>query len=147
LDTVLMEDTHDWYAQDDGGNVWYMGESVDNYEYDDQGNFQGINHDGAWEAGVDGAEAGILMWASPQIGRSYQQEYYEDEAEDMGRDIAVGVTVVLSDGTTYTGCLKVLEWTPLEPETLEYNYYAPGVGVVLEEPARGGEPTELTDAP
>ena len=26
LDELLIEDTHDWYAQDDDGNVWYMGE-------------------------------------------------------------------------------------------------------------------------
>ena len=28
----LHEDTEDWYAQDEDGNVWYFGEAVDNYE-------------------------------------------------------------------------------------------------------------------
>ena len=70
-------DTHDWYAQDDDGNVWYMGEEVINYEYDDDGNLLGTNSDGAWEAGVDGAQPGIIMWAAPQVGRSYYQEFYE----------------------------------------------------------------------
>jgi hypothetical protein len=24
LEELLIEDTHDWFAQDDAGNVWYM---------------------------------------------------------------------------------------------------------------------------
>ncbi len=51
LDGVLVEDTHDWYAQDTEGNVWYLGEDVDNY--DDQGEL--VDHDGSFEHGVDGA--------------------------------------------------------------------------------------------
>ena len=125
LDSVLIEDTHDWYAQDDAGNVWYMGEDVINYEYDDEGNLLETNSDGAWEAGVDGAEAGIIMWATPVPGPSYRQEFWEDEAEDMGLVIKTGVTVVLEDGTTYTNCVKTLEWTPLEPEGLEFKLDAP----------------------
>ena len=35
LDELLIEDTNDWFAQDDSGNVWYMGEDVPNYEYND----------------------------------------------------------------------------------------------------------------
>jgi hypothetical protein len=30
------------------------------------------------------------------------------------------------------------DWTPLEPKVLERKYYAPGVGLVLEEIVRGG---------
>ena len=60
--------------------------------------------------------------------------------------VAIGVTVE-SDGTTYANCLLTLEWTPLEPFALEYKYYAPGIGVVLEEPLDGEEPVELTSGP
>src|SRR5690349_10969726 len=28
----IVEGTYDWYAQDKDGNVWYLGEDVDNYE-------------------------------------------------------------------------------------------------------------------
>ena len=31
-DDLLMEDTHDWFAQDRDGNVWYFGEIALNYE-------------------------------------------------------------------------------------------------------------------
>ena len=46
-DDLIIEDTFDWYAQDTAGNVWYFGEIVVNYEYDDEGNFIGVNNDGA----------------------------------------------------------------------------------------------------
>ena len=49
-DDLILEDTFDWYAQDDAGNVWYFGEIVVNYEYDDEGNFVGINDEGAWSS-------------------------------------------------------------------------------------------------
>ena len=101
LDGLLIEDTNDWFAQDDEGNVWYMGEEVTNYEYDDDDNLIGTDHDGAWEAGVDDALPGIVMWADPEAGVSYYQEYYEDEAEDMGMVVALGVRVELENGTTY----------------------------------------------
>ncbi|MEE8148119.1 MAG: hypothetical protein V3T24_10980, partial [Longimicrobiales bacterium] len=146
-DGLLVEDTQDWYAQDDLGNVWYMGEEVINYEYDDDDNLIGTDNDGSWEAGVDGAEPGIVMWATPILGLSYRQEFYEDEAEDMGLLIATGVEVELQDGTTFQNCLQILEWTPLEPSALEYKYFAPGIGLVLEEPLPDGHPAELKSAP
>ena len=144
LGDLLIEDTHDWYAQDDAGNVWYMGESVDNYEYDDDGNLLGIDSDGAWEAGVDGAQPGIIMGASPVVGVSYRQEYYEDEAEDMAVIVAFNVEVELGDGTIYSNCLQILEWSELAPDALEYKYYVPGTGVVLEKPIGIDERVELT---
>lgn len=145
---VLIEDTHDWFAQDDEGNVWYMGEEVDNYEYDDEGNIVEINHEGAREAGLDvaglgtTARPGYVMKASPAPGDVYHQEYYKGEAEDMGEVIALGVEVTLGDGTTYT-CVQTRDYTPLEPDVNEYKYYAPGVGVVLEEVVDGDERLEL----
>mgnify|MGYP007073225855 FL=1 len=69
LDGLLIEDTFDWYAQDLQGNVWYMGEDVTDFEYDEDGNVIGMTHPGAWEAGEDVAgtgslaEPGILMKA------------------------------------------------------------------------------------
>ena len=52
LDGKLEELTYDWYAQDDSGNVWYFGEDVTSYNPD--GSVK--DHEGAWEAGVDGAK-------------------------------------------------------------------------------------------
>src|SRR4030095_11886516 len=33
---VIEEDTHDFYAQDTAGNVWYLCEDVTNYVYDNK---------------------------------------------------------------------------------------------------------------
>lgn len=138
LDGVIIEDTHDWYAQDDEGNVWYMGETVDNYNYDEGGNFIDITNEGAWEAGEDvaglgvTAYPGIIMKADPRVGDSYHQEYYEGGAEDLGAVIDSDVTITVA-GTVFTGCLKTQDWNPLEPGPPEYKYHAPGIGTVLEE--------------
>ncbi|NOY45427.1 MAG: hypothetical protein GXP50_08250 [Deltaproteobacteria bacterium] len=139
---LLIEDTHDWYAQDDAGNVWYMGEQVVNYEYDDEGNLLATDSEGAWEAGVNGAMPGYLMPASPAAGMSYYQEFYEDEAEDMAYVVATGIGVELEDAE-YTECVQTLDWNPLEPDVLEYKYYCPDVGMVKEEVITDEETVEL----
>jgi hypothetical protein len=130
LDGVIVEDTDDWFAQDDAGNVWYMGEAVQNYNYDEDGNLIDITDEGSWEAGVDGAEPGVNMWAVPVPRTSYRQELYRGQAEDMAFVIRTDASITLSDGTVYTGCLQTLEWVPLEPAAVEYKYWAPGIGLV-----------------
>ena len=84
-DGTPVEITDDWYAQDKDGNVWYLGEAVRNFE---NGKF--VDREGSFEAGVDGAEPGVVMPADPVPGLSYRQEYYKGEAEDKGEVITVG---------------------------------------------------------
>ena len=72
-----VEITDDWYAQDSDGNVWYMGEETAEYE-----NGKLVTRAGSFEAGVDGAQPGIIMPADPEVGQSYRQEYYKGKAED-----------------------------------------------------------------
>jgi hypothetical protein len=127
IDGKLVEDTDDWYAQDDDGNVWYFGEAVDNYN--DQGAI--ANHDGAWEAGVDGAKPGIIMLANPQPGESYRQEYYFNEAEDEAEVVELGLSVTVPF-STFNNVLKTREWTELEPDVSENKFYAPGTGLIKE---------------
>jgi hypothetical protein len=129
----LTEDTFDWYAQDEEGNVWYLGEDTKEYE-----NGEVVSTEGSWEAGVDGAEPGIVMPARPTVGRAYRQEYYAGEAEDMAEIIDVDGIV---DGPTghYDDVVTTKDWTPLEPGVIENKQYAPGVGVVHEELVAGGD--------
>ena len=126
LEGELIEDTHDWFAQDKEGNVWYLGEEVDNYE-----NGEIVNHDGAWEAGVDGALPGIIMHANPSdhVGEPYHQEYYEGEAEDMGEVLSVQESVTVPAGS-FEDVLQILDSTPLEPDVLEHKFFAEGVGEI-----------------
>ena len=139
LNGELIEDTDDWYAVDKDGNVWYFGEDVKNYK-------DGVVTDraGSWEAGVDGALAGILMWADPKVGSIYYQEYYKGQAEDVGEVLAKNETVTVPYGT-FQGCLKTEDTTALEPDVREYKYYCAGIGVVLEENVKDGTRVELTE--
>src|SRR5512146_2620167 len=70
LDGVLVEDTFDWYAQDTQGNVWYLGEDSRQIQ-----NGVVVGTEGSWEAGVNGASAGLIMLAQPKVGAQYQQEF------------------------------------------------------------------------
>ena len=136
VDGELEEDTRDYLAQDKAGNVWYFGEDVDNYE---DGKL--ANNDGAWLAGVDGAKPGILFPANPQVGQEYRQEFYKGEAEDMARIVALDQTVTSKLGI-HEGCVRTLEWTPLEADSEETKFFCPAVGGVALVADRQGKATE-----
>jgi hypothetical protein len=132
-DGVLIEDTSDWYAQDRAGNVWYFGEETLSFEDTPAG-----DPAGSWEAGVDGAQPGIVMLADPLTGDVYRQEFYAGAAEDLAlvRHVENGVKVPAG---SYDDVLVTEEWTPLEPNVIELKYYAKGVGVVAERQIFGGQ--------
>jgi hypothetical protein len=134
----LAERTTDWYAQDVRGNVWYFGEAT--AELDRSGHV--TSTEGSWQAGRDGAQAGIYMTARPRVGQSRRQEFYEGHAEDR---FAV-LTLRASVSVPYVSSNRALltkEWTPLEPGTLDHKYYVRGIGQVKEVATRG--PTERTE--
>ena len=87
-DGVMVENTFDWYAEDDDGNLWYFGE--DTTEFEDG---EPAGHAGAWEAGVDGALPGILLPADPEVGMTYRQEHYAGEAEDRAKVLSLDEAV------------------------------------------------------
>ncbi len=125
VDGELLEDTFDWFAQDIEGNVWYFGE--DSSEYEDG---EVISTEGSWEAGVDGAQPGIIMLADPMVGDEYRQEFYCGEAEDDAEVVSLTESVVVPYGS-FDNCLQTEETTDLEPDVLEHKFYAEGVGFVL----------------
>jgi hypothetical protein len=129
---AVKEDTFDWYAQDRKGNVWYFGEDTKEYE-----NGVVVNTEGSWEAGVDGAKAGIIMKARPRPGVAYRQEYYRGHAEDFAQVLGKVDSVTVPAGS-YHDVLETKELTPLEPKLVEHKYYARGVGVVREVTVKGG---------
>jgi hypothetical protein len=122
-----VEVTDDWYAQDSDGNIWYLGEDTAEYR-----NGKVITHQGAFEAGVDGAQAGIAMPANPEPGLAYRQEYLEGEAEDEGAVITVGEEQVqVPFGHYDEGVLMTRDLVPTEPKVQELKFYAPDIGPVL----------------
>lgn len=127
---IVKEETFDWYAQDKQGNVWYLGEATKEFKAHGK-----VITEGSWEAGVNGAEPGIIMKGQPEVGKPYRQEYYAGEAEDMGQIISVGDSTTVPFGS-FSGCVKTKDWSMLEPGH-EYKWYAKGVGCVRTESAEG----------
>jgi hypothetical protein len=127
-----IEITDDWYAQDSAGNVWYLGE--DTAEYEDG---KRVCRCGSFEAGVDGAEAGVVMPASPEVGMTYRQEYYEDEAEDEAKVLSLD-EMAQPPAAFYPETLMTRDTNPLEPRVSEHKFYAEGVGLVLAVHTSGG---------
>jgi hypothetical protein len=131
-----VEITDDWYAQDSAGNIWYLGEKTAEYEHGEV-----TTTAGSFEAGVDGAEAGIAMPAQPEVGMSYRQEYYAGEAEDWAEILSTGEQAQVSHGH-FTDVLVTKDLAPLEPKVLELKFYAPDVGPVLALGISGGAARE-----
>jgi hypothetical protein len=133
---ALFEDTRDYYAQDDAGNVWYMGEQTTESPPGEP-----TSTEGSWEAGVDGAQAGISVPAAPRPGQTYRQEYLEGEAEDQAVVLSTDEKVQTPTGS-YSGALLTRETTPLEPDVAELKFYVPEVGQVLTLQTSGGSERE-----
>jgi hypothetical protein len=129
----LVETTEDHYAQDTNGNVWYMGEDATNFLYDANGNPTGMNHEGSWRGGVNGALPGFAMPSNLTVGFSYFQESAQaDNSVDQAQTFAVGKTIAIPLGT-FPNVLQVLETSAVEPDVREFKFYAPGVGLILDQ--------------
>ena len=129
-----LEETFDWYAADDDGNVWYLGE--DTKEFDANGHV--ISTEGSWEAGVDGAVPGVIMLADPQVNDAYRQEFYAGQAEDQAWVVRMGGRFTVPYGTVHD-VIRSLEWTRLEPNVVTLKVYAPDLGIVYERTLSGGK--------
>lgn len=136
----LIENTFDWYAQNECGNVWYLGENTKEYE-----DGKVVSTAGSWEGGIDGAQAGVVMPGEPQVGLAYRQEYYEGEAEDRGEIASLDEQVQVPFGH-FRGEIMTKDTTPLHPRVLECKFYAEGVGVVLALGISGGSDRGRTGA-
>jgi uncharacterized Fe-S cluster protein YjdI len=108
-------------------DVYYFGEDVDIYE-----DGRVVSHDGAWLAGRDGAEPGIIM---PDSGFLLGQRYYQEVAPGLALDRAEhvdsDVELDLQAGN-FDDCIEVTETSPLEPGSESTKFYCPGAGMVID---------------
>ncbi|MEK6250742.1 MAG: hypothetical protein AABM43_02155 [Actinomycetota bacterium] len=133
---VPTEVTTDYYAQDAAGNIWYLGEQTTEYA-----NGKPKTTAGSFEAGVDGAQAGIAVPADPKPGLTYRQEYYAGQAEDRGEVVSVDEQVEPPFGH-FKHALMTKDTNPLEPKVLEFKFYARDVGPVSTVGVSGGSKIE-----
>jgi hypothetical protein len=129
-----VEVTDDYYAQDRAGNIWYFGEATAEYE-----NGQVVTREGSFEAGVDGAQPGVILPAKPKVGLRYREEYYKGQAEDRAQVFSLDEKVQVPFGYFRPGrVLMTRNQNRLEPKVLEYKFIARGIGPVLEVSVSGG---------
>jgi hypothetical protein len=124
-DGQVVEQEIAFYAQDNDGNVWYLGEHPEEYE---DGEFVDAP---SWIAGLEDARAGIKMRAKPQMGTpSYFQGWapaveWTDygQVDQMGQETCVAVDC-------YQDVLVIAESSLEETDAFQLKYYARGVGEV-----------------
>jgi hypothetical protein len=132
---VIEEVALDYFAQDDAGTVYYLGEDVD--EYDEHGKLAKHNPpDDAWLTGKDTPAPGVIMPAHPKVGDKFKSEDVSDKIDETDEVVALDASTTVPAGK-FEKCLKMKE--TLADGSVEFKLYAPGVGVVRETPATGDE--------
>lgn len=119
----LVEAEIAFYAQDNEGNVWFMGEHPEVYE---EGK---LIEAPTWIPGIRGAEAGIAMKANPQLNQpSYAQGWGPAVGwTDRGHVVGIGEHLCVPVDC-YENVLITEEFSQSEPNAFQVKYYAPGVG-------------------
>jgi hypothetical protein len=138
-DGKLAEAELAFFAQDNDGNVWRMGEYPEEYE---DGKLVAVR---PWNHGFEDARAGIMMKAKPRVGTpSYAQGWgpavgWTDRAkvDRMGQEISVPTG-------HYKDVLVIAETSQSEPDAEQLKYYARGVGNVRVGWRGAGEKTKET---
>lgn len=126
-DGDLSEVSRNFFAIcEETGSAFYFGEEVDIYE-----DGQIVEHEGAWLAGVNGAEPGIVMPGEFLVGSRYFQELAPGVAMDRAENVKMGLTVDVPAGR-FTDAVRVKETSPLEPNAKSTKIYAPGVGMIVD---------------
>ena len=87
---------------------------------------------------MNGAEPGIVMEAHPKVGDAYRHELLLNEAEDFARVLSLEKSVKVPYGS-FDDCLETTETSGVEPDTVEYKFYASGVGLVYTDDVSGQE--------
>jgi hypothetical protein len=127
-DGQLVEVSRNYFAISKRTNsVYYFGEEVDEYK-----NGAIKSHSGAWLSGRNDAKFGLIMPGQNLLKGKYYQEIAPNVALDRAEIVSLRETIKTPAGE-FKNCLKTRETTPLEPDVIEYKYYAPGIGLVQEE--------------
>jgi hypothetical protein len=132
-DGILAEDTVDWYAQDDAGNVCYFGE--DTKEFDENGHV--VTTEGSWVAGENGNLPGLFMLAQPRSGVTYRQEFGVDVAVDMTTVLSLHKHLTVPYGT-FWNVIETKEFSCIETG-IDHKWYAPGIGNIKELAVANGQ--------
>jgi hypothetical protein len=124
----LVEVSRNFFAISKRTNsVFYFGEDVDIYK-----GGKVASHKGQWLSGVGGATFGMILPGQVRLKARYYQEIAPGVAMDRAEIVSLS-EIVKTPAGNFTDVIKVAETNPLEPGTLEYKYYASGIGLIQEE--------------
>lgn len=125
---VLNEAELAFFAQDNDGNIWTMGEYPEEYDITN-GEFLGAPN--TWIHGLEGAEAGTLMLGNPKNGSGYYLQGRVDVIKflDCAKVYKLGEKTCVPTGC-YSNVLITDEKSPLEGGGHQRKFYAPGIGNV-----------------
>lgn len=125
---VLVEISRNYHAIDTmTGDVYYFGEDVDIYK-----DGKVINHEGTWLAGKDGARFGLFIPGSPRVGDKFYQEIAAGNALDRFEIVSRTERIETPAGV-FENVVHADETTPLEPGHHGNKWYAPGVGMIIDD--------------
>jgi hypothetical protein len=128
VDGEIVEISKNFFIQCQHANdVYYVGEEVDIYE-----DGEVVSHEGAWQAGKEGALPGLIMPGTFLLGSRYFQEQAPGVALDRAENVAMGLHLEIPAGK-FDRCVEVLETTPLEPGSESVKRYCPGIGLVFDD--------------
>lgn len=126
-DGSLVESELAFFAQDDRGNVWNVGEYPEEYE---DGELLGAPD--TWIAGLDDAVPGLAMRASPALGTGWYLQGWVEPIEflDCAKVFKLGQRACAAVAC-YSDLLVIDERSPLDPTGgSQRKFYAAGVGNV-----------------
>ena len=128
-DGELAEVSRNYFVECRGiGDVYYFGEDVDDYE-----DGEIVGHDGAWLAGQDDAEPGLIMPGGAfLLGARYFQEFAPGIAADRAEHVDNDLEVEVPAGE-FDDCVEIAETTPLDPTEFSEKIYCPGIGLVVDD--------------
>ena len=124
-DGELVEPELVFFAQDDDGNVWTLGQYPEEYE---DGK---VVEAPAWLAGFEGAKAGLVMRATPKADTPDYSQGLGPKVEyaDRAKVRKMGEQTCVPTGC-YQDVLVTEEWDAADPAARQLKYYASGVGNV-----------------
>lgn len=126
----IVEISRNYFAISKKNNsVFFFGEDVDMFDK----NGKIISHEGSWRAGRKGARPGLIMPGIPLIGARYFQEQAPRVALDRAKILTVTDSIQIPAGK-FRNVLKIRETTPLEPDVIEFKFYARGIGLIKDGP-------------
>ena len=140
-DGELVEAELSFWAQDDDGNVWNLGEYPEVWE---DGKLDGAPD--TWLTGTQRAKAGIHMLADPHTGTPSYVQGRAPLIEFLDRaKVAAAHQRTCVPVACYRDVLVTDEWNPLDQpaDGHQLKYSAPGVGVVRIEAVGGDEQETL----